>query len=336
MRKSIHKIKLFQLFIGFLLLAMVGCSADHPKNLASDNVTKLGNQLRAQGDDATAASFYQRALQTRPDDIEARHNLAEIFEAHGDTLHAAENYQILADTDPSNGAAHRALGRLALKEGRAAAAKDEFEKALSINSDDVKAANGLGIALDFLGNHGAAQDTYKKILSDNPSDLTTLNNLAHSYVLSGSYNEAIQVLEPHLKDKGVTPALRQNLAEAYGMAGMDVDAQRVGLMDLPPELVKRNQAFYQARRAQLSVAPKFYADLGTFPTQALAEGQMDRIKEAVNIESLGLVLNINPEVRAIGGTPSFVLKAVGFRNSAKVKDLCLMLKKQNIACTPHG
>jgi Flp pilus assembly protein TadD len=318
-----------------LVVCLAGC-ASHPHGTDSGLTSSVGDQLRSKGDDVGAANFYQHALQADPTDTHARLALAEILEAHGDTVNAATQYSVLSQQDLDDGAYHRDLGRVLIKQGKASDAKGEYEKALAIDSDDVKAMNGLGIALDYLGNHDAAQKTYKQALDEKDDDLVTLNNLAHSYVLSGSYNEAIALLEPHLKDKGVTPALRQNLAEAYGMAGMDVDAERVGRMDLSPDQVKHNIAYYHTRREQLSVAPKFFADLGSFPTEAMAEGRVEDVKSGFVKETAGLVINVTPEVKAIGGTPTFSVRALGFTNAEKVRVFCDKLKKQNIACTAHG
>ncbi len=320
----------------YLTVSLAGCASSVMPEKDTSGMVGIAGQLHERGEDAGAADFYQRALRVDPKDSKARLALAQIFEAHGDNAHATEQYNLLLQNDQGNGGLHRDLGRVLIKQGQAADAKAEYEKALSIDSDDVKAMNGLGVALDYLGNHEAAQKTYKDALSENESDLPTLNNLAHSYVLSGAYNDAIILLEPHLKDKNATPALRQNLAEAYGMAGMETDAERVGRIDLSPDQIKHNLAYYRTRRDQLSVAPKFYADLGSFATEALAQGRMENIKADFAKETEGLVLTVTPEVKAIGGTPAFAVRAVGFTRADKVRFFCDKLKKQNIACKPHG
>lgn len=299
-------------------------------------MAKMGDELRNHGDDVGAAEFYQRTLETKPDDAKTRLKLAELLEAHGDNARAAIQYETLLQNDADDGELHRDLGRVLIKQGKASDARAEYEKALSIDSDDIRAMNGLGIALDYLGNHEAAQKVYKEALDEKSDDLASLNNLAHSYVLTGAYNQAIALLEPYVKDKGATAALRQNLAEAYGMEGMEVDAERVGRMDLSPEQVKHNLAYYRSRRAQLSVAPKFYADLGSFVTEAMAQGRVEHIKALLSTEAQGVVISITPQVKSIGGTPSFGLRAVGFTRVDKVRVFCDKLKKQNIACTAHG
>lgn len=332
-----HKSFVFQSVMALVLLvSLTGCGGNHEGDKGLTDNGSPADKMRLHGDDVGAAALYQKDLQTNPNDAHAHLALASIFENHGDNLHAEQEYTALIQNDPDNGALHRDLGRVLLKQGRAADAKTEYEKALSIDSSDTKAMNGLGIALDYLGNHEAAQKTYKEALDEKSDDLPTLNNLAHSYVLSGAYNEAITLLEPHLKDKGATPALRQNLAEAYGMAGMEVDAERVGRMDLSPEQVKHNLAYYRARRDQLSVAPKFYAELGSFPTEGMAESRVEQIRADFPKQTGGLVINVTPEIKVSGGTPAFTVRALGFTRVDKVRVFCDKLKKQNIACIAHG
>ena len=308
---------------------------EKPEGVDVQGLTHLADQLRARGDDVGAADFYQRALQRKPEDTRARIALAEILEAHGDNLNAAGQYSEALRIDPDDGNLHRDLGRIFIKLGRAEDAKREYEHALKIDSSDVKALNGLGIALDYLGNHGAAQKAYKEALDDDGNDLTTINNLGHSYVLTGAYTDAIKLLEPHLKDKGATPAMRQNLAEAYGMEGMYADAERVGRIDLTPEQVKHNLDYYHARRDQLAVAPKLYADLGSFPTEVVAEAHVEHIKATFGKHLAGLTFTTTPEVKTIGGTPIFVVRMAGFTEAKKLRDMCDKFKKEKYTCVVH-
>lgn len=316
-----------------MLSGLCACSSG---GTSQSGAGKGGLNTAVHNDDLRTAEKDQLILQRNPDDAATRFDLAKILEAHGDNLQAEVQYRILAENDKDNAGLHRDLGRVLLRQGKASEAKGEYEKALGIDSDDVKAMNGLGISLDYLGNHAAAQKMYKDALDDNASDVPSLNNLAHSYVLSGNYKEAISLLEPHLNDKTATPELRQNLAEAYGMAGMDVDAERVGRIDLSVEQVKHNLAYYHSRREQLSIAPKFYADLGSFPTEAMAESRVEQIKSLFAKETETVVINVAPEVKAVGGTPAFGVKALGFTSAAKARIFCDKLAKQSIACTAHG
>ena len=205
------------------------------------------------------------------------------------------------------------------------------------DAHDSKALNGLGISLDYLNEHAAAQAVYREALDSNAGDITTLANLGHSYVLSGAWDEAIKLLEPHLNDKDTTRAFRQNLAEAYGMAGMDADAERVMRMDLPPEQVKRNLAYYRSHRAKLTSGLALTADLGSYPTAEMAEANAEDIKVQFPDDVAGLTSlrkccrRSNPSAVR----PSFIIRASGFEKTSKLRGFCAKLKKGR-ACTATG
>jgi Flp pilus assembly protein TadD len=318
-----------------VILLLSSCAMpEKPDGADVPGMTRLGDQMRAQGDDVGAANFYQRALERNPKDTAARKNLAEILEAHGENVNAEVLYAEGLQINPASTDLLRGRGRVLIKLGRYADARDAYEQALQINSDDTKVLNGLGISLDYLNQHEAAQKAYRTALDDEPGNLATLNNLAHSYILSGAYDEAIKLLEPYAQDKNASSALRQNLAEAYGLAGMEADAARMARMDLPPEQVQRNLAYYRAQRVKLSLVPKLYADLGSFATEAMAQAKMNVVQNTFADDVAGLVMTTTPEVKVSGGTPSFVVQVTGFANAAKLHTFCDKLKNSDLSCRP--
>ncbi|MDP9128272.1 MAG: tetratricopeptide repeat protein, partial [Pseudomonadota bacterium] len=302
----------------------------------TEGLARLAQQLHARNDDEGAADFYTRAIQRAPKDTAIRKAFAEILEGHGDYVEADAQYDEALKIKPDDSELLRADGRVLIKLGKPAEAKDRYEHALREDSGDIKALNGLGVSLDYLGNHDAAQTIYRQALDENPDDTSTLTNLAHSYVLSGAWSDAIGLLEPHMNDKDATPALRQNLAEAYGMAGMDVDAERVGRMDLSAEQVKHNLAYYRAHRTHLTPTAGLYADLGAYPTDAMAAAHAEDIQQRFSEEMTGLVLLEAPQVEAIGGTPTFTVHVAGFTKKPRLRAFCDQLKRQNVSCIPHG
>lgn len=333
-----RKSHIYHMVTIFLLGAFLcGCDMPmRPEGIDVEGLTQIADRLRAQGDDVAAVDFYQRALQRVPKDARARRELAEILEAHNNYDEAASQYRHGLDLDPENGDLLKGLGRVLLKQGDPEAAKEQYEKVLRRESDDMKALNGLGVALDNLGNHAAAEQAYQQALADHPRDITTLTNLGHSYVLTGAYDQAIHILEPLAQDKVATPVLRQNLAEAYGMLGMEADAERMARMDLSPTEVKKNLAHYRIERAKLVLVPALYAELGPFSTEALASMQAGAVKNDSSEEVNGLLIEVLPEVKEIGGTPRFVVRVSGFSKSEKVRVFCDHLKKTGLSCHQGG
>lgn len=320
---------------GLSLTLLVACGSSGSKKIDNEGLTQLGDQLHNRGDDVSAADFYTRALQHDPKDMQARKSLAGILEAHGNNAGAAAQYTGAINSEPDNGELRRDYGRVLLKLNQPEEAKKQYQKALDIDADDIKALNGFGVSLDLLHDHVAAQAIYRQALEDHPDDIVTLANLGHSYVLSGAWEEAFKLLEPHLSDKDATPAFRQNLAEAYGMAGMDADAERIMRMDLPPERVKHNIAYYRAQRKQLDKTAFLTADLGHYPTQDVAEANAENIRNQFTEELEGLTIAVTPTVKSIGSTPAFALYVKGFEKAVQLRTFCDRLKKGGFACAPR-
>jgi hypothetical protein len=144
------------------------------------------------------------------------------------------------------------------------------------------------------------------------------------------------LLEPHIKAPGATAALRQNLALAYGLAGMNMDAERVAKMDLPPDKVKESMAYYKRHRAEIAVTTAPYAELGTYATEALAESEINRLQEQFDETGVDLKPVIAPQVAAPGGTPRFAVRMMGCAKPDDVKVFCDQLAKNNIPCVVRG
>ncbi len=314
-----------------VLLGLAACgTVSEPEGVNVEGMARIGEKLQKQGDDAGALDFYQRALQHKPDDVTALHNIATILENHGDVV-SAETYNARAiKADPKNTEFQHTEGRLLLRLNRAADAAEIYQTILKNDHRDMKAMNGLGIAFDYQGQHEEAQNQYRAALERAPDHLVTLNNLAHSYVLSGKYSEAIGLLEPHAADRDATPALRQNLAEAYGLSGMYADAERMARMDLKPHDVKRNLAAYRARHAKLAPEEKLKADLGSYPTAEMADARAEVARSIITDNKITVA--VMPEVQAIGGTPSFAVRATGFTTSGSLNGFCGQLANKQIGC----
>jgi len=313
------------------LATLAACS--HAKPTANqDSATVVADHLVAQGNDVGAASIYAHALEENPKDVAAHRGLAALYELHGNYAEAESHYAAAVKIAPDDAEALRGDARSLLHLGRAVEARDAYQKVLENDRHDVKALNGIGITEDFLGQYDAAAGHFQKALDEDKGNLTTLSNFGHSYVLAGQYDKAITLLEPHARDKAAPPALRQNLAEAYGMTGKLPDAERLSRMDLKADEVKRNMAYYKSRRAKLAPAPTFVADLGSYPTSALAEVWQQRVREALNGEFAFATIAVTPEVKAIGGTPSFAISATGFANAAQLDAFCAKVRSSDLLC----
>lgn len=230
-------------------------------------MVRLGSLMRDKGEVGPAIDFYRRAMAKDPKNLSAIKGMADVHEKWGDKQGAAKIYADGVALHPSDIELRRGYGRVLIALDDPALAQRQYEAALEIDDDDTKSRSGLGVALDYLGEHKKAQKQYEKVLAEEPQNMATINNLAYSYILSQRYDLAIKKLEPYLGNVSATAAMRQNLALAYGLAGMEVDAERVSKMDLPPAKVKENMDYYRRQRAEMAVSTAPYAELGTYATE---------------------------------------------------------------------
>lgn len=73
-------------------------------------------------------------------------------------------------------------------------------------------------------------------------------NLALSLAVTGNYAEALAVLAPIAMGPKGTPRERQTVALIYGLQGDRAQAERIASLDLDPQSVQRNVAFYDTLR----------------------------------------------------------------------------------------
>ncbi len=317
-------------------LPLLACSMTPPERENADSpgagMIHLAEQLQSRGDHVGAIDFYLRALKSDPKNYVAYRGLGVAYEKTGRLIEASETYRALARLRPQDPESHRNLGRILLTLERPIEARDAFQTALKKDSRDVKALNGLGATLNYLGDHEGAQNAFAQALKEEPNNLTTLNNLAYSYILDNRFGEAIRLLEPHQKNPDAVPALRQNLALAYGMAGMDIDAERVARMDLPPAKVQENMEYYKNRRAEMAVTTAPFAEVGTYATQALAEAEIERLQGQIESSGMDLKPIIVPQIAAPGGTPRFAVRMMGCAKPSDVQIFCDQLAKHGVTC----
>lgn len=312
--------------------SLAACAPDIHRMEDADSpaagIVLLAQQMRSQGDEAGALNFYYRALERDPKDAVARADIAALLEKMGHPTEAAAQYEEALKLKPHNIDLRRGYGRVLIALGRPADARDQFARALEEKDDDPRALNGMGVALDQLGDHIKAQDYLRKALKKDPANLKTLNNLAFAHIQAGQPQEAIKLLEPVSREASAPAVLRQNLAYAYGLAGMDVDAERLARLDLTPAQVKNNLAFFKQKRAELGLRAPPFAELGSFPTQGMAEAQADKALAHPLLK--GKKISIVPEIKTAGGIPSFSLRVTA--PAEKLEGLCKDLGDAGFTC----
>jgi tetratricopeptide (TPR) repeat protein len=163
----------------------------------------LGRQKKA----IDARHAFERALQLRPDSLEAIGGLvalvdelsrkpaaappalmmaARIYAATGDPKMSEQLLRRVVTTDPSYLPAYAALGQVYAKQGRLDAAVAEFEALAQRDSKPVGALTMIGILLEAQGKSDAARERYERVIELNGSAPVAANNLAWIYAQSNN------------------------------------------------------------------------------------------------------------------------------------------------------
>jgi tetratricopeptide (TPR) repeat protein len=221
----------------------------------------LGIALSQKGSVDEAMAYFQKALQIKPDYAKAHYNLGNALLQKGRVDEAIAHYQTALQINPDAVVAHDKLGVALSQKGSVDEAIAHFQKALQINPDYAKAHCNLGSALLKKGRVDEAIVQYQKTLQIKPNYLEAQNNLA--WVLATAPqaslrngHQAVQLAQQaNQLVGGENPIILHTLAAAYAEAGQISDARR----SAQKAMALAREAGQSALMEQLNSELKLYA-----------------------------------------------------------------------------
>lgn len=138
----------------------------------------LSSALRATGDFAAAEAAARRAVDIAPQQPETHFSLALAFHAQGLWHRAADAYSRVIALSPWHSAAHFNLGLALMDQGRVAEASGHYRRALELRPAYPEALNGLSNAMRILGRWDEALAFARRALVAKPEFPEALNHLA--------------------------------------------------------------------------------------------------------------------------------------------------------------
>lgn len=148
---------------------------------------------------ADAAAEFRRALEAKPESVEARVNLGAVLALSGDREGAVGQFREVLRVEPGNVTAHFNLGSLLLEGEAASEAIPHLEAAALSRPQDAEARRLLARALRDAGRSQEALEQYAKALELAPGDETARLGEAETLVRLQRYAEARRKLEEGLK-----------------------------------------------------------------------------------------------------------------------------------------
>jgi Flp pilus assembly protein TadD len=239
------------------LLLVAGCADDGAGSHSGSTVKKdapakvaadIADHQMAAGDPAGAVGFYRRALQIDPDQPKTQLALADALVDAGGMDEADGLYRKVIAKDSSNAQAMSGLGVILVRLGQPQQAAEMLRKGL----DKVPSARGyraLGVAESMMGNIDAAEAAFAKGLSLMPQDVGLRANLGLAQAIGGKFDPAIANLRAAAAGPNSSPQYRQNLALGLALAGRTDEAAKIAQIDLEPDAVRSNLAYYAQLRS---------------------------------------------------------------------------------------
>lgn len=212
----------------------------------------LADDIAQQGDSATAATMYERAVEISGDDPDINVRLGDARLATGDLRGAAAAYRAALSIDIHHPQALLGLGSVQLRLGKTESAVRNLQKAAP-ELDTLAAWSRLGVAHALLGQSQAAQRAFAHAVSLAPDEPDARTNLALAQVLAGNTDEAVsQMLRVSASPLAEARHFR-NLILVLVLAGEENQAANTEIPDMPESL--RQSLIERAQRIQAIADP---------------------------------------------------------------------------------
>jgi predicted TPR repeat methyltransferase len=157
-----------------------------------------------------------RALELRPDYVDAWNNLGNLRKVQGRLGDAREAYERAIGLQPNHADAHSNLGAVQAALGELESAVRAYDEALLCDPDHVSAHHNLANALHRLGRREEAIGHYRAAIALDPTHPDARKLLGQALYYDGRVSDAIEVVENWLKLEPENPEAQHLLAAWTG------------------------------------------------------------------------------------------------------------------------
>lgn len=257
--KVVCKPMKFFALAGLLLLA--ACAAETQGGRSPADRPELSRSLldaaamaAAQGDYATAATYFRNVYLREPGNTLAAVGLMQTLREMGDLEQARSVADATLLAKPNDATVVAEVGKVRLASGQLPNAVALLQRAVDLDPADWKSRSALGVAYDRQGDSVKAEESYRAALGISPNNPVVLNNLALSRVLANDLAGARELLQRAVDSSRADVRVRQNLALLYALSGNMAQAEALTFQDLPPDLARATLAYYRELATQAQQA----------------------------------------------------------------------------------
>jgi FimV-like protein len=212
----IAQLAIGQIHLGANRLPQARVHLDAAKDLKTESTelwNNIGGVQMAEGDYATAAQSFEKALALEPDVSFALVNAGQAYVQLGRTDEAEKMFRRALALDAKDAEAANQLGLLLAKQGHTDQAKQLFEQAIAAERDHVSAINNLAVLYIQANQTPDAIAALRYGIGVAPKSEPLYLNLARIYVQAGDRNRARDLLQQLLVEKPDSAVARNALRE---------------------------------------------------------------------------------------------------------------------------
>jgi predicted O-linked N-acetylglucosamine transferase (SPINDLY family) len=200
---------------------------------------KLGMALKASGQFVEAASAYRDVIRLKPDYVEAFSNLGNILRLLGQLDEAIECHREAIRQKPDLAHAHNNLGNVLKDMGQVSQAISSYRQAIVLKPDLVQAHNNLGSALKDMGQLTEAIAACREAIRLQPAYAGAYVNLGSALQDNGQLGEAIAAFRRATVLKPDLALAHSNLGNALNFGGRfdEAIAESGRAIQLNPDLL---------------------------------------------------------------------------------------------------
>ncbi len=243
----------------------------------------LGNIFRNIGNLKDAELSYRKAIELKPDCVEAYSNLGNILKDLGKLKDAELSYCKAIEIKPDCAEAHSNLGNVLKDLGKLKDAELSYCKAIEIKPDFFQAYLNLGAVLKDLGKLQEAEISTRKAIELKPDYAEAYSNYGRILRDLGNFGDALNHFKQALKFDNQLSIAKASLIETKGNIcdWSDQDIQKIWLNNLGiegPSVSPSGLLYYEDKPLKhLKRSENFYKDKYTRPTKHIKSSQKNII-----------------------------------------------------------
>ncbi len=178
---------------------------------------ELGNILEAFSD-------FNRAIEIKPDYVEAYNNRGIIYKKRGDLKQALSDFNKAIEINPGYEKAYNNRGAIYYEQNNIAQASSDYSRAIEINPNFAEAYYNRGVVYYEQGNLLQATSDFTRAIEINPNFADAYSNRGNIYLGRGEFTQAIYDYTKAIKINPNLAKVYNNRSNAYTQQGKILEA----------------------------------------------------------------------------------------------------------------